>query len=122
MNTDTLMYAVKVAILGLGVVFLSLWALSILMSLIKRIFDREETKSGTGGKGVKTGSAGDRGVASTGSTASPTDEGIPPWVISGVVAYLTEEELEVSRSAEPWKSSNQARIDPWLMQGFRRRG
>ena len=112
MNTETMMYTVKVAILGLGVVFLSLWALSILMSLIKKAFDPERSKI----------AAGDKNADLSAAQESDVDGEVPPWVISGVVAYLIEEELEVSRSAEPWKSSDQARIDPWFIQGFRRRG
>lgn len=115
MNGETFMYTVKVALLGIGVVFVSLWALSMLMSVIKRLFDKDPEKKKRplgGGRSVAAEGSG----AAAGGAGAPTDgeAPLPSWVIPAAAAFLMEEELEASRSAEPWTKSRSGGYDPWL--------
>ena len=131
MVTETFGYVVRVALLGLGVVFLSLWALSLLMSLIKRLFDRQERRrtpprpSEThphaaerrlgGPTGARSpGAAGRAPGAAGGEGSAVSAQGVPDWVVPAVVAFLFEEERK--GSAEPWKPVHADRYDPWVLQ------
>lgn len=106
MYDETFMYTVKVALLGIGVVFVSLWALSLLMSLIKRLFAGES----------EMGPRREPAAPPVASQEEKADSfgALPPWVIAGSVAFLIEEELEDSRSAVPWTGSRSGGYDPWL--------
>jgi hypothetical protein len=88
-------YTILAAILGMLVVFGFLWFLSILMSVLVKVFADKKPE-------VKTVFA-----VSVKGTASD-------WVFAAAAAFLSEEELECSVSAESWGPGNSEKSDPWV--------
>lgn len=113
MNTEAYNYVLISALLGMGVVFIFLWVLSLIMSWIKLLFGEKPQK------GLGTPVAETAAVASSTNIAAGTsngkDESVPVWVFAAVAAYLIEEELESQRSAESWAPVAAVGSDPWVV-------
>jgi len=108
MNVETFSYTVITAILGMSVVFVFLWVLSLLMSGIKLAFGEKPQKNGAVGSTIVGADA-----RTSGSTL-PSKAGVPGWVLAAVATYLIEEELESQRSAEAWAPRPIASTEPWV--------
>ncbi len=103
MDIESYGYVVLVAGLGMAIVFVFLWFLSGLMSLIKIVFGGE-----------------DRGPLQQ-KQESVAPNGAPPvayrgknWVIAAAVAFLEAEQLDQSSDPGPWTSGRAHHEDPWL--------
>lgn len=111
MNIESYGYAVLTSVLGMGIVFFFLIVLSVLMIVIRGIFDapanREKqgvplgSAGGSAAGGVPTGATGTGGNASGGATVEDS-HGIPRWVIAAALAYIAAEEDEYAPHAEAW--------------------
>ncbi len=103
MDIESYGYVVLVAGLGMTIVFLFLWFLSGLMSLIKILFgDREGSPQPQEQELVAPGEAPP--VAYRGKN----------WVIAAAVAFLEAEQLDQSSDPGPWTSGRAHHEDPWL--------
>jgi len=111
MNVESYAYAVLTSVLGMGIVFFFLIVLSILMIVIRAVFDAPPNRGkqgvalgNTGGAAAGGGSTGATGTGShTSGGATVTDShGIPRWVVAAALAYVAAEEDEYSPHAEAW--------------------
>jgi Na+-transporting methylmalonyl-CoA/oxaloacetate decarboxylase gamma subunit len=111
MNIESFSYAVLTTIVGMAIVFGFLIVLSVLMVVIRVIFDRDpgRTPAGTGAAAASAGAAPGRGGAAGAATGTevghPADEivgGVPRWVVAATLAYLAEEEREYAPRADGW--------------------
>jgi len=112
MNVESFSYTVITAILGMSVVFVFLWVLSLLMSGIKLAFGEKPQKNGSAGNAAIT--ADIRTGPRTGGSTVLSETGVPGWVLAAVATYLIEEELESQRSAEAWAPRPIASTEPWV--------
>lgn len=103
MDITAYSYVIVVAALGMGIVFVFLWMLSGLMTLIRRVFSD--------------------GPGQTTRIESPSelDAGAPPlayqgnnWIVASVVAYLEAEQLDQASDPGPWVSGRSHHEDPWM--------
>ncbi len=109
MDIDSYGYVVLVAGLGMAIVFLFLWFLSGLMSLITKLFgDRERNPQRR-----EQESAAPNG-------ATPIAYRGKNWVIAAAVAFLEAEHLDHSSDPGPWVSGRAHHEDPWLSAPSRR--
>ena len=103
MNTSAFIYVILVAALGMGIVFLFLWFLSGVMSLIKRVFgEREQLPRPVKNEALQT--LGEAPIAYRGNN----------WLIAAVAAYLEAEQLDQSSDPGPWITGRAHHEDPWL--------
>lgn len=112
MNVEAFGYAVLSTAVGMGIVFFFLIVLSILMTVIRRLFDDggvfahpDSAAPRRGDPAPADGSTGGDGGEVAKPSGSPADElvgGVPRWVIAGAIAYLSEEEREYRPRAGAW--------------------
>lgn len=103
MDINSYGYVILVAGLGMAIVFLFLWLLSGLMSLIKIVF---------GGEGRVPRQQKQESVAL--NEAVPVAYRGKNWVIAAAVAFLEAEALDQSSDPTPWTSGRAHHEDPWL--------
>ncbi|MFW5695171.1 MAG: OadG family protein [Alkalispirochaeta sp.] len=109
MNVESFSYVLLTTVVGMAIVFLFLAVLSLLMFLIRFMFD-EKTGAGGGARpkngaavARNGGGAGGHGGESTPSDAADrSDDGVPRWVVAAALAYLSEEEREYAPRASGW--------------------
>ncbi|MCD6122301.1 MAG: OadG family protein [Spirochaetales bacterium] len=105
MNVEIYSYSVFTTVIGMAVVFLFLWFLSLLMSFLKILF--KEKKKGMEQEAVLED---ERVIVES--------EKRVDWIVAAVSAYLTAEEEELyPHSAKSWKPVSNERFDPWLIGG-----
>lgn len=111
MPQEMYIYSVMAAIIGIFTVFIFLALLSFLMFAIKEIFGEKPLHE------VKKASAKkmDSGTLAAGKKSTGAKGETENWVLAATVVFLTEEALEVKRSAESWKPSKEERSDPWIV-------
>ena len=95
-------YVLLVAALGMAIVFLFLWFLSGLMSLIKRLFDDGPART------RRKTEAQDTPLQST-----PVAFRGNNWLVAAATAFLEAELLDQSSDPGPWVR-NRPREGPWL--------
>ncbi len=103
MNVESYSYVLVTAVVGMGVVFFFLVFLSVMMHVIRRIFD-------TPAPGVKAGRTAARsgGTEETETGGDSVDShGIPHWVVAGALAYILVEEQEYTPHAGIWTQRGQ---------------
>ncbi len=105
MNLELYSYSVMASILGISIVFISLLGLSLLMVLLKVIFQEKETKTAPAAVSGKAAPA--PAVPAQGS-----QEG-NDWIMAAVAAYLIQEDLPAP-SAASWVSRGSEMLDPWM--------
>ncbi|MCG8480701.1 MAG: OadG family protein [Spirochaetales bacterium] len=93
MNIESFGYAVISALVGMAIVFIFLVVLSVIMVVLRRVLDPTKDEFSARGEG----DAIDRERA-----VSSTDGDPPPWVIAGVMAYLSAEEHTRAPRAGVW--------------------
>ena len=91
MNTESFGYAVISALVGMTIVFIFLVVLSVIMVVLRRVLDPTKEDFPARGEGDAIERA-----------ASSTDGDPPPWVIAGVMAYLSVEERNRAPHAGVW--------------------
>ena len=94
-------YVIIAAVLGMAIVFLFLWFLSGLMSLIRRVFSEREPAG-----------------APSGGAAIP--EEADRWLVAAAVAFLEAEERDRAPDPTPWVAGRAHHEDPWLSAPSRR--
>ena len=103
MNVESFSYVLLTTVVGMAIVFLFLVVLSLLMVVIRAIFDDKPAPSPASSQ---NGSATDGGSDGAGAAASAgadqTDYGVPRWVVAAALAYLSEEEREYAPRASGW--------------------
>jgi hypothetical protein len=113
MISDTFQYALVTAGIGMGIVFFFLFALSMLMYLIRALLVDRPEASGSGAKANGSGAAGTTGASGQGTAGGGPDtadeHGVPRWALAGAVAYLLEEEREYAPRADAWIGRNDSR-------------
>ena len=124
MSNQTITYTLVATLLGMGVVFLSLWVLSLIISVIKALFG-EKSNNGKPSRTHETDDAGsnDGARATRGAVKGrkpkghpkPDEGGAPDWVIAAASAYVLEETLDAHRSAAAWTPQPTRSVDPWLL-------
>jgi Na+-transporting methylmalonyl-CoA/oxaloacetate decarboxylase gamma subunit len=106
MNIESFGYALLTAVVGMAIVFLFLVVLSLLMVVIRAVFnDRPQasTTTGTSGGGTAAGGGAGEGANPADSRAADeTDNGVPRWAVAAALAYLSEEEREYAPRATGW--------------------
>lgn len=108
MNQETIAYTLVVTVLGIVVVFLALWLISLMIVALTRIVDGK-AQSAEDKPTDKTASERKSRRVPTAASAVPT------WVIAAATAYVLEESRDVPRSAEPWAPSARDSVDPWRL-------
>ena len=97
MSLESFEYSLLTAGVGMGLVFLFLGALSVLMVVIRTLFDRRR-------RGGET-------VPGDSSEETPDPVAAPDWVIAAAPAYLFEEENDVIPNAEGWVRARRTGIE-----------
>ena len=102
-NIQAYSYTVLSSIIGMAIVFAFLGFLSVMMVVIKRIFDRQPSA-------VKTVNVQEKSA----SAPAAVDQGSSDdaWVMAAVAAYLEEEDQ--TKSALSWLPSESEKHDPWV--------
>ena len=103
MDIDSYGYVVLVAGLGMAIVFLFLWFLSGLMSLIQVMF---------GGRERNLGDPESALAVHKPTTRSARQERV--WVIAAAAAFLEAERTDKKSVPGPWVSGRANHADPWL--------
>lgn len=106
MNTELFGYSVMASILGIIIVFISLLGLSLLMVLLKVLFQDKEPKA------VPTAVQSGKTSAAPTGPAEENQEG-NDWIMAAVAAYLIQEDLPAP-SAASWVSRGSEVMDPWM--------
>lgn len=115
MNTESFGFALLASLVGMAVVFAFLIVLSLMMYLIRRVFDApaggdaapaevggaHATSGGRGRPGAPTTSAA-RGRPAASEAADVLSGGVPRWVTAAVLAYLATEEREYRPQSSNW--------------------
>jgi len=109
MDIDSYGYVILVAALGMGIVFVFLWFLSGLMSLIKRVFGDSDVPRKVVDK-----------IEPVLADAAPLAYRGHNWLIAAAVAYLEAEQFDQSSDPAPWVSARAHHEDPWLVAPSRR--
>jgi Na+-transporting methylmalonyl-CoA/oxaloacetate decarboxylase gamma subunit len=120
---ETILYSLKTVFVGMTVVFSFLAFLSLMMGVIKAVFQVRFRPS------RKKAAFASASATTVLSTAQGTDsEGPPvpgaeppPWLIPAAVVLLFIEEAEKNRSAAPWLPSAGENLHPWLLSGGQER-
>lgn len=107
MDIESFSYVVVAALIGMCVVFIFLWALSVLMRCIKSVFG--ERNQSTGGEHTVRSSSKDKRVAAFDSQSS----GIPIWVSAAVAVFVLEDEYRCS--AQSWIPRPEEANVPWIL-------
>jgi Na+-transporting methylmalonyl-CoA/oxaloacetate decarboxylase gamma subunit len=102
-NVENFSYVLVVAALGMAVVFLFLWFLSGLMTLIRRMFG-ERTTSGK----VERKAAGADAHGSTDGGAQSE------WILAAAVAFLEAEAADAKADPSAWVSGRESGTNPWI--------
>ncbi|MEX2444048.1 MAG: OadG family protein [Alkalispirochaeta sp.] len=110
MNIESFSYVLLTTVVGMAIVFLFLAVLSVLMFVIRSIFDEKAAASGKvdgrnggGGPGGPGDGASGGGAGSAPTNAADrTDGGVPRWAVAAALAYLSEEEREYAPRASGW--------------------
>jgi Na+-transporting methylmalonyl-CoA/oxaloacetate decarboxylase gamma subunit len=106
MNIESFGYAMLTAVVGMAIVFLFLVVLSLLMVVIRALFNDKPEQPSTAespGRGTAAdGGAGRSGPPVASHAADQTDNGVPRWAIAAALAYLSEEEREYAPRATGW--------------------
>jgi Na+-transporting methylmalonyl-CoA/oxaloacetate decarboxylase gamma subunit len=110
MNIETMEYAVLTTVVGITIVFSILVILSLLMVLIKKVFDEKEAKP-----------AGKAAAPAAVKTVS-TEAGLPAWLSLAVAAFeaLEAEDLAPNTAAS-WTPSEAEKTNAWLAQAVLRK-
>jgi hypothetical protein len=106
MNIELYSYSVMASILGIVIVFVSLLGLSLLMVLLKVLFQDREKPSAP----AKVSSKPDAAPAA--GAGSRPEEG-QEWIMAAVVAFLMEEDTPPP-SAAAWGRRSTEVLDPWM--------
>ena len=93
MNTEAFGYAVLSALVGMAIVFLFLVVLSVIMVVLRKMLDDPAGDNARSDGGP---------VAHTERTEPSAEDGLPPWVVAGVMAYLSAEEQHRAPHAGTW--------------------
>lgn len=101
MNVESFGYALLAAVVGMAIVFLFLVVLSVLMVIIRAIFD-DKAAAGAPPDGAADGGASGQAAGETSRAADQTDDGVPRWAVAAALAYLSEEEREYAPRAAGW--------------------
>lgn len=104
-NQELFSYAVMTSIMGMTVVFGFLTFLSIFMVVIKRLFDRNNSKP------ADTVSSDEKPPAENNSGSGSRAES-EDWIIAAVSAFIADEDQP--RSAMSWLPSADDKFDPWV--------
>lgn len=102
MNVESFSYALLAAVVGMAIVFLFLVVLSVLMVVIRAIFDDNAVAGGDQHDAATDGDAGEQAAGKTSRAADQTDDGVPRWAVAAALAYLSEEEREYAPRAAGW--------------------
>ena len=108
MDIQAYSYTVLSSIIGMGIVFTFLGFLSLLMVIIKRVFDSPASPANV----VKTKQADtamNNNAAERGSESRAEDN---MWIIAAVAAFLEEEDMP--KSAMAWQPAESEKHDPWV--------
>ena len=92
MNIESFSYVLLTTVVGMAIVFLFLVVLSLLMVVIRAIFDDKPAPSPASSQNGSTTDGG----------SDQTDDGVPRWVVAAALAYLSEEEREYAPRASGW--------------------
>jgi Na+-transporting methylmalonyl-CoA/oxaloacetate decarboxylase gamma subunit len=105
-------YALLTAAVGMAIVFFFLVVLSLMMRVIRYLFDPAERARPAGGAPPARDADQEQGAHRTGASASVAHandgagvvdaHGIPRWAIAAALAYLSEEERAYSPAATGW--------------------
>jgi len=106
MNHELFSFSLMASILGIAIVFISLLGLSLLMVLLKVLFQDKEPK--TASAAVQSGKPSTVPAA----PAEESQEG-NDWIMAAVAAYLIQEDLPAP-SAASWVSRSSEVMDPWM--------
>ena len=106
MDIQAYSYTVLSSIIGMGIVFTFLGFLSVLMVVIKKLFDNPQKAVITQDPGKKSG-AGETKSASAESSAEDSS-----WIIAAVAAFLEDEDQP--RSALSWLPQSGEKQDQWV--------
>jgi len=105
MDVEIYSYTVFTTLIGMTVVFLFLWFLSLLMSSLKVIFKEKKAYA-------------EEEVILEDEKVAVASEKRADWIVAAVSAYLTAEEKELyPHSAESWQPVSNERFDPWVIGG-----
>lgn len=102
MNPEMYVYTLVVALIGMTTVFVGLSLLSLMMMLLRRMFQAEARGMGTAPTPIE------------GSTLR--GESDRRWVLAAAAAFLAAEEEESSRTAADWKPRPTQSGDQWSIQ------
>lgn len=102
MNVESFSYALLAAVVGMAIVFLFLVVLSVLMVVIRAIFEDRAAARGGQPETAADGDAGGQPAGETSRAADQTDDGVPRWAVAAALAYLSEEEREYAPRAAGW--------------------
>lgn len=105
-NIQAYSYTVLSSIIGMLIVFAFLGFLSLMMVVIKRIFEKQPD---TGKTSLPKSSPEGGKPAESGVKDTVTDNS---WVIAAVAAYLDEEDQP--KSALSWQPAESEKHDPWV--------
>ena len=101
MNIESFSYVLLTTVVGMAIVFLFLVVLSLLMVVIRAIFDDKPAPSPVSSpNGAAAGADGS--PAADSRAADQMDNGVPRWVVAAALAYLSEEEREYAPRASEW--------------------
>ena len=102
-NIEAFSYSVLTSIMGMIVVFAFLTFLSLMMVVIKRIFDRPAGQPAAGQAENKEKNS----TAENNKSGESTD-----WIIAAVSAFIEDEDQP--RSAMSWLPPVNEKTDPWV--------
>ena len=106
MNIELYSYSVMASVLGIIIVFVSLLGLSLLMVLLKVLFQDKEKPSAPAEVTPKSSAPP---AASAGSHPGEGQD----WIMAAVAAFLMEEETPTP-SAAAWGRRSTEVLDPWM--------
>ena len=105
MNVEVYSYSVFTTVIGMTVVFLFLWFLSLLMSSLKVLFKEKKAHE-------------EEEVVLEDEKIAVESEKRADWIVAAVSAYLTAEEEELyPHSAKAWQPVSNEKFDPWVIGG-----
>lgn len=104
MNVEAYNYVIITALLGMGIVFFFLVVLSVLMIVIRALFDTPPAGAAKKSRDAvpAVDSAGGAEVERSGGADVVDAFGVPRWAIAAALAYLTAEEKDHTPYATVW--------------------